>query len=137
MLFKPPTGRMNATHGSHQPWSIPQLLICQFFRMAFYVKRAYFVNLSLGKLALCVSIGVSSMRGSHRLTLAADRGSKGYRSPSSKSSNLRISFDASAHFLVALDLIIFGCVRSGRRPLPRPIQCPRPRLATGLLMKLN
>jgi hypothetical protein len=81
--------------------------------MAFYIKRAYFVNLSLGKLALCVSISVSSIRGSHRLTLAAVRGSNIYRSLSSKFSNLRALFDASAYFLVVLDLIIFACLRLG------------------------
>ncbi|OGE47078.1 hypothetical protein PENARI_c067G09836 [Penicillium arizonense] len=40
--------------------------------------------------------------------MAAVGGSKVYRRPSSKFSNLRALFDASAHFLVALDLIIFA-----------------------------
>ncbi|OGE46701.1 hypothetical protein PENARI_c133G00383, partial [Penicillium arizonense] len=39
--------------------------------------------------------------------MAAVGGSKVYRRPSSKSSNLRALSDASAHFLVVLDLITF------------------------------
>jgi hypothetical protein len=59
--------------------------------MAFYAIRVSFVNLLLGKLALYVSTGVSSMPRSHPLTIEAVGGSKGYRRLSSTFSNLHAS----------------------------------------------